>query len=234
MSHKAGVMKRRVTTVDGLSCAFDADAVTALLGHNGAGKTTTIKLILGLLRPNRGQIRCLGQPMSREHRRAIGYMPEVRKLPAALTCQEILLQQLRLYDGGGFFKSGRQALVAETLADVGLKGHEKKRVSQLSKGMGRRLAWAQATIHKPRFLILDEPFSGLDPLARHEMQAWMTKLKAQGTGMLICTHELWTVQDLCDKMFILNRGKLVFESDRASSLAHLDEQKLLDYFRVES
>lgn len=211
---KPGVLKR-VQVVNELSCTFNAHQCTAFLGHNGAGKTTSIRMILGLIRPDKGEVLFQGRPMTREDRRLIGFMPEVSKLPMDLTCEEILSHQLHLY--GVPAGSGRGQLITSKLEEVGLAAHRKKRIGQLSKGMARRLAWSQATIHSPEFLILDEPFSGLDPLARIDMQNWMVTLRSRGVGMLVCTHEFWSVRELCDEIYIISKGKVVFTSatDRA-------------------
>lgn len=209
-SFRPGILKR-IQIIPDLSCSFLDQKCTAYLGHNGAGKTTTIRLILGLATPDKGTILCRGKAMTRLDRADIGYMPEVSKLPMDLTCEEVLRHQLHLYRPGGHGASHAR-LIDERLEEAGLAAHRKKRVGKLSKGMGRRLAWAQATIHDPRFLILDEPFSGLDPLGRLEMQGWMKTLKGRGVGMMMCTHEFWSVRELCDEVYVLNKGRLVYSS----------------------
>jgi ABC-2 type transport system ATP-binding protein len=173
-------------------------------------------MILGLLKPDQGEILFKGAPMTRHHRLHLGYMPEVNKLPAELTCREVLTKQIRLYDGPQLAGMRTRERVERMLHRIKLTQHQKKRISQLSKGMARRLAWGLATIHEPEFLILDEPFSGLDPLGRQDMQEWMVACKAKGTGMLLCTHEFWTVQEFCDDLFILNKGKVVYSSHTAA------------------
>jgi ABC-2 type transport system ATP-binding protein len=212
---KSDLLKKKQVAVDDLSCRFPAGRCTGLLGHNGAGKTTTIRMILGLTTPDTGKILFEGAPLATATKRFIGYMPEVNKLPAALTPDELLTQQLRLFHPEHIKGAAalRQA-VEERLAAVGLTAHRKKRVGHMSKGMARRLAWAQATIHRPRFLILDEPSSGLDPLGRQQMLAWIAEEKTRGTGILLCTHELAQIQALCDELHILRQGRLVHSAGR--------------------
>lgn len=204
---KSDVFKPAKVAVDDLSFALNTGTCTGLLGPNGAGKTTTLRLILGHIKPDRGQIHFAGKPLQTRDRRDIGFMPEINKLPAALTVEEILAQQLRLMHG----VADRQRLT-EQLAQVGLSGERKKRLGQLSKGMARRVAWSQAVIHAPQFLILDEPGSGLDPVAQRHLVSWIAAEKRRGATILLCTHELPQVQALCDQLLILNQGKVVLST----------------------
>lgn len=202
------LLEKSQVVIDNLSCSFPEGKCTGLLGHNGAGKTTTIRMILGLIRPDEGKILFYGSPITTADKAEIGYMPEIKKLPNALTPREVLKGHLNL------FKKPRnpKQIIEEKLEQVGLANHQNKKIQHLSKGMARRLAWAQATIHNPKMLIVDEPFSGLDPLGRRQMQSWIEEQKKHGTTILLCTHELWTVQALCDDIHILNKGKLVLTS----------------------
>lgn len=212
---KNDLLKKKQLAVDNLTCRFASGSCTGLLGHNGAGKTTSIRMILGLTFPDSGKILFEGKPLTTESKRYIGYMPEVNKLPGALTPSELLLQQLRLYRPTFALQRGSiKTLVDESLVKVGLDLHRHKKVRHLSKGMARRLAWALATIHKPRLLILDEPSSGLDPLGRQQMLQWIEEVKKEGTSILLCTHELAQIQTLCDELHVLRRGKLVFSANR--------------------
>jgi ABC-2 type transport system ATP-binding protein len=205
--YKSDLFKKQQVAVDDLSFTFTAGGCIGLIGPNGAGKTTTLRLILGLIRPDAGRVLFEGRPLDTKARRGIGYMPEVNKLPGALTVEEILRHQLRITRG-----CAPAATVDAKLAQVGLGEHRKKRLKQLSKGMARRVAWAQATIHEPRFLILDEPASGLDPVGRRDQLAWIDAEKQRGATILLCTHELAQVRTLCDDLLILNRGRTVLST----------------------
>lgn len=211
------LLKGKQIAVEGLTCHLPQGRCTGLLGHNGAGKTTTIRMILGLVKPDQGQILFEGRPLATKDRRFIGYMPEVNKLPQGLTPEEILSHQLILCAQDRLSSAARKTKVAETLEKVDLARHRRKRIGHLSKGMARRLAWAQATIHGPKLLILDEPASGLDPLARKRMLAWIEDEKLRGTSILLCTHELQQVSTLCDQVYVLRRGKLVFRGERGGT-----------------
>jgi ABC-2 type transport system ATP-binding protein len=217
------LLKKDQIVLNSLNCSFAKGECTGLLGHNGAGKTTTIKMILGLLKPDNGTIRINGKSLTTESKRNIGYMAEVNKLPATLTPIEILNNQLRIFNPKKYSdRSTRKKRILEKLEEVGLGNHSSKLVRNMSKGMGRRLAWAVATIHEPEFLILDEPSSGLDPLGRHKMLEWIKNEKKRGTTIMLCTHELAQINILCDNFHILNNGRLVLtttKDDTVKSLA---------------
>jgi ABC-type multidrug transport system ATPase subunit len=217
--YRSDVLKGPQVAIDNLSLKFLGGRCTGLLGHNGAGKTTTIRMALGLVKPDEGKVLFEGRPLSTGEKRFIGYMPEVNKLPAALTPHEVLHHHLKLFKPEGLrTRAERKAEVDRKLEEVGLTAHRKRRIGVLSKGMARRLAWAQATIHKPRLLILDEPSSGLDPLARRQMLGWIEAEKERGTSILLCTHELQQVSTLCDDFHVLKNGRLVLTSRKTEEL----------------
>ncbi len=206
------LFKKPQTILSGLSCGFLEGQCTALMGHNGAGKTTTIRTIFGLIKPDAGEVLFKGRPLSRKDKAHIGYMPETNKLPINLTCEEILLHQLRVFRPQALKSRHYRDAVSEKLKEIGLWDHRQKRVGKLSKGMGRRLSWAQATIHRPDLIILDEPMSGLDPLGQKLMVSLISKLREENVSIILCSHELYFIQDLCDQAHILNHGKLVFST----------------------
>lgn len=211
------LLKKDQVVLDNFSCRFPAGECTGLLGHNGAGKTTAIRMILGMIRPDAGQILLDGKKITTQVKKRMGYMPEVNKIPGALTPVEILQHQLELYAPEQYkTKESIQNRIVEKLQEVGLAEHARKRSANLSKGMARRLAWSLATIHSPDFLILDEPSSGLDPLGRRHMMNWIEKEKARGTTIMLCTHELAQVNSLCDGFHILNQGRLVLTTHAAT------------------
>ncbi|MEZ4743733.1 MAG: ABC transporter ATP-binding protein [Bdellovibrionota bacterium] len=208
---KNEVFKKKRPALTNLSCGFEPGKCTALLGHNGAGKTTTIRLILGILFPDSGEILFEGKPLNTRSRAKIGYMPEVNKQAHNLTPLEVLKSHSSLFLRKQNKKEIQQ-LIERKLKEVKLWEHRHKKIKQLSKGMARRVAWLQASIHQPELLILDEPFSGLDPLGRQEMQAWIEQEKKRHVSIILCTHELWSVNILCDDIHILNNGNLVYSS----------------------
>jgi ABC-2 type transport system ATP-binding protein len=206
------LFKKKQVVVNGLSCRFLQGECTALMGHNGAGKTTTIRMIFGLINPDSGEILFRGKKLTTADKQSIGYMPETNKLPMNLTCEEILHHHLRVFRPAHLKPSEYKAAIEEKLKEIELWEHRKKKVGKLSKGMGRRLSWAQATLHKPELIILDEPMSGLDPLGYRLMVNLINNLRREKVTIILCTHELWSIEQLCDQVHILNRGTLVFST----------------------
>lgn len=218
---RSDLFKPAHTAVDKLNLVLHPGSVTGLLGPNGAGKTTTIRIILGLVKADHGRILFRGQAMRTGARRSIGYMPEVSKLPGALNAYEVLKQQLLLTRSMPKSRRQGQQLLEDKIQAVGLGKHGKKPIRLLSKGLARRVAWAQATIHNPDLLILDEPASGLDPLARDLMLRWISEEQQRGAGILLCTHELAQVRALCQEIIILNQGRVAFDSRKVAADASL-------------
>jgi ABC-2 type transport system ATP-binding protein len=217
------VLKKPQKAVDNLSLRFPKGLCTALLGHNGAGKTTTIRMIFGLIRPDAGTILFEGQALSTEHKKHFGYMPEVNKLPLNLTVEEVLRQAIRLYGTDPSVKQAQRAeLIQSKLHSIGLQDHKRKKVGQLSKGMARRLAFAQATIHGPRLLVLDEPSTGLDPNAAETLIEHIELEKARGTTIILCTHDLVHINALCDAFYVMRKGRLVGQSKGMTEIPNID------------
>src|SRR5689334_22426558 len=197
----------KVRALDNLNLTIERGEVFGLLGPNGSGKSTTIKLLLGLIFPTAGTASVLGQPAGNtEINEKIGFLPEESYLYKFLTGEEIL----RFY--GKLFKIPRKELnrrVPELLDIVGLDAKSRKRkLREYSKGMARRIGLAQALINNPDLILLDEPTTGLDPIGTREMKDLILSLKAQGKTVLLCSHLLADVQDVCDRITILFRGKM--------------------------
>ena len=197
----------KVRALEDLTLTIHRGEVFGLLGPNGSGKSTTIKLLLGLIFPTRGSARILGQPAgSTTINERIGFLPEESYLYRFLNGEEIL----KFY--GRLFKIDRRTLnrrVPELLDNVGLDAKARKRkLREYSKGMARRIGLAQALINNPELILLDEPTTGLDPIGTREMKDLILSLKAQGKTVLLCSHLLADVQDVCDRITILFRGKM--------------------------
>jgi ABC-2 type transport system ATP-binding protein len=206
------LFKKKQIVVNDLNCSFLEGQCTALMGHNGAGKTTTIRMIFGLITPDSGEILYRGRALSLDDKRNIGYMPETNKLPTNLTCEEILTHHLRVFRPKHLQPKEYAKAIEEKLKEIQLWEHRHKRVGKLSKGMGRRLSWAQATIHKPELIILDEPMSGLDPMGYRLMVELINKLRKEKVTIILCTHELWSIEQLCDQVHIMNHGRAVYST----------------------
>ena len=197
------------TAVDSLTLVANAGEVFGLLGSNGAGKSTTIKMLTTLLPPSSGEARVGGfsittQPV--EVRRTIGYVPQAVSVDGSLTGYENLLIFAKLYD---IPRSEQQARIREQLTFVDLTADASRLVGQYSGGMVRRLEIAQATLHRPRVLFLDEPTVGLDPIARDAVWKHLIDLRDQyGTTLFLTTHYLEDAENHCDRIAIMHMGKL--------------------------
>jgi ABC-2 type transport system ATP-binding protein len=198
----------KVRALDGLSLTIERGEVFGLLGPNGSGKSTTIKLLLGLIFPTRGRASVLGSPAgSTVINERIGFLPEESYLYRFLNGEETL----HFY--GRLFKIPRKELkrrVPQLLDTVGLDEKARKRkLREYSKGMARRIGLAQALINNPDLIMLDEPTTGLDPIGTREMKDLILSLKKQGKTVLLCSHLLADVQDVCDRITILFRGRMM-------------------------
>ena len=195
--------------VDALSFSLGAGEVMGFLGTNGAGKTTTIKMILGLLRPTSGSVSVFGgEPADVATRARIGYMPEVAYYYPYLNARELLA----FYGGicGMDAKSVRRR-TDELLASVGLADAAKRPLKTYSKGMLQRAGIAQALLNDPDLLVLDEPFTGLDPLARIHFRELLRGLKERGKTIFFSSHELGETELLCDRVAIMKQGRCVYQ-----------------------
>ena len=180
--------------------------VVGLLGPNGSGKSTTVKMILGLLYPTAGQLTVLGKaPRAVETKKAIGYLPEESYLYKYLTAEETLDFFGSLFN---LSRAERKNRIEQLLDMVGLAHARHRRVGEFSKGMARRIGLAQAMINDPSLLIFDEPTSGLDPLGCREVKDLIMELKKRGKTVLITSHLLSDVEDICDRVVILYGGKV--------------------------
>jgi ABC-2 type transport system ATP-binding protein len=197
----------KVRALDNLHLTIERGEVFGLLGPNGSGKSTTIKLLLGLIFPTRGKAFVLGHPAgSTIINEKIGFLPEESYLYRFLNGEETL----RFY--GQLFKIPRRELnrrVPALLDTVGLDAKSRKRkLREYSKGMARRIGLAQALINDPDLVLLDEPTTGLDPIGTREMKDLILSLKKKGKTVLLCSHLLADVQDVCDRITILFKGRM--------------------------
>ena len=198
-----------VKAVDGLSLTLNAGEVMGFLGTNGAGKTTTIKMLIGLIRPTSGSASVFGgDPSDPSVRAVIGYMPEVAYYYPYLNARELLA-----FYGGicGLDAKTVRARTDELLAAVGLADAAKRPLKTYSKGMLQRAGIAQALLNDPDLLVLDEPFTGLDPLARIHFRELMRSLRDRGKSIFFSSHELGETELLCDKVAIMKRGRCVYQ-----------------------
>jgi len=199
--------RQKVHALVGLDLAIERGEIFGLLGPNGSGKSTTIKLLLGLIFPTAGRAAILGQsPGTPAANQRIGYLPEESYLHRFLTGEETIDFYGRLF---GLGPAERQRRTTELLDLVGLDRRARARqLREYSKGMSRRIGLAQALVNDPELLLLDEPTSGLDPIGTREMKDLILHLKGQGKTILLSSHLLADVQDVCDRIGILASGQL--------------------------
>jgi ABC-2 type transport system ATP-binding protein len=196
----------KVRAVDALDLQVRRGEVLGLLGPNGSGKSTTIKVLLGLLHPTSGTVRVLGQsPRDVSAKRQIGYLPEESYLYSYLTPRETLDFYGSLF---GLDGATRRARAAELLAMAGLNSAADRPVGEFSKGMARRLGLAQALINDPALVLLDEPTAGLDPIACRQVKDLVRELAQRGKTVLMSSHLLADVEDVCDRVAIMYNGRL--------------------------
>ncbi len=199
-------MRTKARAVDGISFEIRPHEIFGLLGPNGSGKSTTIKMILGLLRVSHGRLTVFGRdPGDVALKSRIGYLPEESYLYRFLNPRETLDYYAKLF---GLPRATRRRRTDELLEMVGLSGAAHRVAGEFSKGMARRLGLAQALINDPEFLILDEPTSGLDPIGTRQVKDLLLDLGRRGKTILLSSHLLADVEDVCDRMVVLYGGKI--------------------------
>lgn len=199
-------MRPRVRAVEQVTFEVRRGEIYGLLGPNGSGKSTTIKMLLGLLRPSAGRIAILGKrPRDVATKRLIGYLPEESYLYRFLSGRETLEYYGRLF---GLDRRARRERIDMLLDMVGLEAVQHRPVGEYSKGMQRRIGLAQSLINDPQLLILDEPTSGMDPVGARQIKDLIATLARRGKTVLLCSHLLSDVEDLCDRVAIMYGGRI--------------------------
>jgi ABC-2 type transport system ATP-binding protein len=220
--------RNNIPALEKVSLSVEQGEIFGLLGPNGAGKTTFVKLILSIVHPTSGTATVLGYPLGRRIlKESCGYLPENHRYPAFLTAENTLIFFGRL---NGLPESTLKEKAHSLLETVGLKDWAKIKTKKFSKGMLQRLGLAQALINGPKILFLDEPTDGVDPIGRKEIRDLLLSLKAQGTTIFLNSHLLSEVEMICDRVAILNKGKVV----RTGTIAELTTQKLVYVIQLSS
>src|SRR5207249_682894 len=217
--------RRRVVALQDLDLEIAPGEIYGSLGPNGSGKSTTLKIILSLISPTRGSVTIFGRDNSVvAARREIGFLPENAYFHKFLTGAETLRFHAKL---SGLPRSETRARVDELLATVGLTDARDSRLSTYSKGMLQRIGLAQALIHNPKLLVLDEPTAGVDPAGSRDIQDLIASLRNRGTTVLLSSHLLTQVQEVCDRVGILHRGRLLREGPLQSLLSIENQTELV-------
>jgi len=206
----------KVHAVNGIDLSVPKGEIFGLLGPNGSGKSTTIKMILGLLHPTKGTLTVLGRPPSDVSIKSrMGFMPEESYLYKYLTAREILTFFANL---SGLPPASRDETVDRLIIQLGLAKAMNRRIGEFSKGMARRVGLAQALLNDPDLILLDEPTSGLDPVACREVKDLLLSLSARGKTILICSHHLSDMEDICDRVAILLDGRICVQGSVSDML----------------
>jgi len=203
VSHIAKSFGRTEAVAD-VSFTVERGEIFGLLGPNGAGKTTTIRIMLDIFKPDRGTVSILGGPMTEERKERIGYMPEERGL-----YQDTPLERCLVYLGTlkGLSQAEARQRLQEYLERFDLAQHRTKKVKELSKGMQQKAQLTAALIHQPELVVIDEPFTSLDPVNTQLVKDLMRELRAQGTTILMSTHQMHQVEELCDRILLIDHGR---------------------------
>jgi len=203
-----GVTKRygQHVAVDNLTFEVRSGEIFSMLGPNGAGKTSTIRMILDIIKPDSGTIQVLGGPFVEATKERVGYLPEERGL-----YKNVRLVELLTYLGTlkGMNASAAAKRAVELLDEVGLGDNKKSKVSELSRGMSQKVQFVATILHDPELLIIDEPFAGLDPVNTEMIKNMIYKLKARGRTIVMSIHEMHQVEEMADRLLMIDRGKRV-------------------------
>jgi len=190
--------------VSDVSFTVEKGEIFGLIGPNGAGKTTTIRMMMDIIKPDSGEVYILGEKFKENTKNKIGYLPEERGLYKKQTVMDTLRYMASI-------KNTRvdDARIEEMLNLVGMLPHKNKKIDEMSRGMGQLIQFLVTIIHDPELVILDEPFSGLDPVNTELLKGLIKNLKKQGKSIIFSTHQMNQVEELCDRLFMINRGAMV-------------------------
>ena len=219
---RVGMRGVKLRAVDDVSFSVAQGEVFGLLGPNGSGKSTTLKIILGLLHPTSGECRIFGKKSSDiSVRSRIGFLPEAPYFYGYLTGRELVKYYARM---SGVPAGKIEEATEDALALTGMTAAASRRVKTYSKGMLQRIGVAQAVVHNPDLVILDEPTAGIDPIGSAEIGEAIRTMKSRGKTVVLCSHLLGQIEELCDRVAIMNRGKLAVAGTLDEVLTQRDRQ----------
>lgn len=219
---RVGMRGVKLRAVDNVTFSVNSGEIFGLLGPNGSGKSTTLKIILGLLRPTSGECRIFGKKSSDiSVRSRIGFLPEAPYFYGYLTGRELVKYYARM---SGVPDQKIEDATEDALALTGMTAAAARRVKTYSKGMLQRIGVAQAVVHNPDLVILDEPTAGIDPIGSAEIGDAIRVMKSRGKTVVLCSHLLGQIEELCDRVAIMNRGKLAVAGTLDEVLTQRDKQ----------
>jgi len=192
--------------VEDLSFSVNPGEILGLIGPNGAGKSSTIKIILDFMKPDSGEVKIFGQQMDEACKNQIGYLPEEKGLYKKLTAIDLILYFASLK---GMDNSSAREKADDLLRRTGMFENRKKKIKEMSKGMGQVIQFIVTIIHDPKLIIMDEPFSGLDPVNTELMRSIVSDLRDEGKAIILSTHQMNQVEEICDRVLMVNNGSEV-------------------------
>jgi ABC-2 type transport system ATP-binding protein len=229
VSHVVKAFRDR-KAVDDLSFTLDRGEILGLIGPNGAGKTTTIRMIMDIVRPDSGEVAILGERWHAGLKKRLGYLPEERGLYRKLAVIDCIVYLASLL---GIDRHEAERKADELLERTGMLAHRGRRIESLSKGMGQLIQFIVAVIHDPILVILDEPFSGLDPVNAELLKGMVADLKKRDKAIVLSTHNMNDVEELCDRVLMMDNGREILAGDLAHVRARYPAPRRRAIRRVE-
>ena len=216
--------------VDDLSFSVAQNEIFGLIGPNGAGKTTTIRMMMDVIKPDSGEVTILGEKLTEASKNRLGYLPEERGLYRKLTVMDSIVYLASLK---GMDRHSAEEKANELLSQTGMLASKRKKIEELSKGMGQIIQFIVAIIHDPQLVILDEPFAGLDPVNTELLKGMFADLRNQGKAIILSTHQMNQVEELCDRILMINNGQDVLYGDLSEIKARYRGNSVLLDFKGE-
>lgn len=202
----------KIKAVDNISFSIQSGEILGLIGPNGAGKTTTIRMILDIFKPDEGQVTIFNSPMNEAKKNLIGYLPEERGLYQDITLEKCLRYLASIK---GVSKQETDERLTQYLERFDLTDFRRKKVKEMSKGTQQKAQIIATFLHQPKLVIVDEPFSALDPVNTQMVKELLNEEKARGTAIIMSTHYMNQAEELCDRILLINKGRIVLEGQMA-------------------
>jgi ABC-2 type transport system ATP-binding protein len=216
--------------VDNLSFSVAQGEMFGLIGPNGAGKTTTIRMMMDILKPDSGEVTILGEKLREATKNRLGYLPEERGLYRKLGVLDSIIYLASLK---GMDRRSAEEKANELLNQTGMLPHKGKKIEELSRGMGQIIQFIVSIIHDPELVVLDEPFAGLDPVNTELLKGMLLDLKNQGKSLILSTHQMNEIEELCDRILMINHGRSVLYGNLAEIKSKYRSNSILLEFEGE-
>jgi ABC-2 type transport system ATP-binding protein len=216
--------------VDDLSFSVAQGEIFGLIGPNGAGKTTTIRMMMDIIKPDSGDVTILGEKLSEATKNKLGYLPEERGLYKKLRVLDSIIYLASLK---GVDRHSAEERANELLNQTGMLPHKRKKIEELSRGMGQIIQFIVSVIHDPELVVLDEPFAGLDPVNVELLKGMLFDLKNQGKALILSTHQMNEIEELCDRILMINHGRSVLYGNLAEIKSRYRSNSVLLEFEGE-